>query len=224
MVLVVVFLVEVVLVEVGKMFEKIKSVLGDNLVSIIKYDVGFVERFLFVLKDIDILVLDKVKPFFQPVFLFLTKESVVNGVDVFPLEFFNIKTDHEVVFGEDVFKGLEFDKEHIRRQLEFEFRSKLIHLRQEYLSLKGKGLRSVIFAAVPVLTPLLKGMAFLKNISVSEDGLIDKVSHAFDEDLSVLKDIELLKQKNSRMVDEDLLVQRLMLLLKNLGAKLDKLS
>ena len=69
-VLVVVFLVEVVLVEVGKMFEKIKSVLGDNLVSIIKYDVGFVERFLFVLKDIDILVLDRLSLFFSLFFFF----------------------------------------------------------------------------------------------------------------------------------------------------------
>ena len=79
--------------------KEIKNIIGDNLISTIKYNVGFIENFLFVLKDIDILALDKIKPFNKSNYLFLTEESILNGVDVFPLEFYNIKTNYKVLQG-----------------------------------------------------------------------------------------------------------------------------
>ncbi len=204
--------------------KEIKNIIGDNLISTIKYNVGFIENFLFVLKDIDILALDKIKPFNKSNYLFLTEESILNGVDVFPLEFYNIKTNYKVLQGEDIIKKLKFDKEHIRRELEFQFRSKLINLRQEYLNLKERQLKNLIFAAIPALTPMLKGMAFLKNLKTDDKDLIEKVSKAYDEDLSILKQIEEIKSKNEKIKDEEDFIQRLITLLENLSNKLDSLS
>ena len=39
--------------------------------------------------------------------LFLTKEYILNALDVFPVEFSEIKEQHKLIFGEDVFKDLE---------------------------------------------------------------------------------------------------------------------
>lgn len=203
--------------------EKLKSILGDDLISIIKYKTGFQESYLFILKKINIKILDKIKEEYKNNYLFLTENSIKDGTDVFPLEFYNMKTEHEVLFGEDIVADLKFNKEHIRRELEFEFRSKLIHLRQEYLATKEKDLQTLIISAIPALTPMLKGMAFLKKINVDEDDLITKIGKAFDEDISVLKMISEKKEKNEKIKDEKTIIRKLMELLQNLSEKLDKL-
>lgn len=221
MVLVEDFQEEVAQVADGKIKE-IKQKLGNNLISIVKYKVGFIENILFILNKIGIEELDKIKADFEENHLFLTKKSIINGTDVFPLEFYNIKTGREILYGQDIFKDLEFDKENIRRELEFEFRSKLLHLRQEYLSLKENDIQKLIFSAIPTLTPILKGMAFLKGIKVNENNIIEKVGDAFEENLLILKDIEILKKKNEKIKNKEEYIQKLMKILKNLGDKLDK--
>ena len=71
---------------------------------------------------------------------------------------------------------------------------------------------------------MLKGMAFLKNLKTDDKDLIEKVSKAYDEDLSILKQIEEIKSKNEKIKDEEDFIQRLITLLENLSNKLDSLS
>jgi hypothetical protein len=206
----------------GKM-EKMKNILGKNLISILKYKTGDIENFLFVLKELNIDDLDLIKENFKENWVFLTEDTIKNGTDVFPLEFYNIKTCYELVYGKDIFKDISFKKEDIRRQLEFEFRSKLIHLRQEYISLKEKDIEKVLFSAIPALTPVLKGMAFLKGIKFDENNVVEKAGEAFGVDLFVLKELENLRKRKEKIKNDRECVMKLMKILKNLGEKVDKL-
>jgi len=52
--------------------------------------------------------------------------------DVFPMEFLDIKTQHRVLFGEEVFATLPIDGRNLRFQAEHEARSKLMRLRAIY--------------------------------------------------------------------------------------------
>ncbi len=60
-----------------------------------------------------------------------------SSLDVFPLEFLNFQLAHLAIYGEDLFAGLEIDRQELRVQCERELKGKLIWLHRIYLSSMG---------------------------------------------------------------------------------------
>lgn len=129
---------------------KIKEILGENLVTLAEYYTGDQKRLIAVCKTLDLNVLRKLKQGKEHLLLF-TEEEISRGADVFPVEFLNIRHDYKIHYGEDLLKNINISKRNLRFQLEFEFRSKLIHLRSEYLLSGNRELESLILSAVPAL-------------------------------------------------------------------------
>lgn len=123
-----------------------------------------------VLKEMDLAFLDKVahlgkkyrkKGIAAP--LIMTPEYIQRSLDVFPIEFLNFKLIHETVFGQDIFSELEIAKSDLRMQCEREIKSKLIWLRQSFISSMGdrKLLLENITASISGFIPLFRGIIFL---------------------------------------------------------------
>lgn len=205
--------------------DEIKELFGENLVCIAEYGKDNVQEVI-VLKELNSKVLNDSKAKLQNYFkktkkfpLLLTKEELTDGMDVFPLDFLNIKLNHKILFGEDVFKDLKFDKKHIRRQLEFEFRSKLINLRQSYMVVKSdKELRLIVEKSIPTLLPMLNGLLFLKGKDVPED--IGEILNLTEKEYGI-KIFALKKIKESIDSDREGAVRELVDLLSELGQILD---
>jgi hypothetical protein len=70
--------------------------------------------------------------------LVMTPEYIRDSLDAFPIEFFDFKLIHKTVFGTDLFATLEIARAPLRLQAERELKTKLIHLRQGYISSLGK--------------------------------------------------------------------------------------
>ena len=70
--------------------------------------------------------------------LIMTPGYIDKSIDVFPVEFLNIKLLHCTVFGNDIFKELAIPTSDLRRQCERELKVKLIGLRQGYISAAGE--------------------------------------------------------------------------------------
>ncbi len=70
--------------------------------------------------------------------LFVTDIYLKSSLDVFPIEFFNIKAHHKLVYGQDLIKGIEIKKSDLRRECEREIKGKLLHLRQGYFVSQAK--------------------------------------------------------------------------------------
>ena len=70
--------------------------------------------------------------------LVMTPEYVRTSLDAFPVEFLDFKLIHKTVYGPDIFATLELAKAPLRLQAEREIKTKLIHLRQGYISSLGK--------------------------------------------------------------------------------------
>lgn len=201
--------------------EKIKEILGDNLVSLVEYQTGTDVTHLAVCRDLDFETLQKLKQL-EEIPLLLTKKELVDGVDVFPIEFLNIKQHHTILHGEDFLKDIHVSKEHLRHQLEFEIRSKLIHLRGEYLQYKDKDLEALILAAVPTLAPLLGALLYLKNLQDTPD-MFTAVSDGYGVDTHVLKDIYDIRRNDAQFrEDRDQYIRSLIKILSDIGEIVDE--
>lgn len=64
----------------------------------------------------------------------MTPGYIASSADVFPVEFLSFRLLHETVYGEDILKDIALHPEHLRQQCERELKSKLVGLRQGYLS------------------------------------------------------------------------------------------
>ena len=78
--------------------------------------------------------------------LFLTKDYVIASTDVFPIEFFQIKENNIVIFGEDIFGPLRIDGENLRLFCEQQIKGKLVRVRQAYLEigLRQAGIKHIL--------------------------------------------------------------------------------
>jgi hypothetical protein len=190
-----------------KMYEKIidmlKEQLGDDLLCAVKFGTeGESNNFLCILEKIDFSTLEQLKTIIQSqkekiVPLFFTKNELKNAADVFPLEFLDIQHPHELLYGEDLVSSIKIEKKHVRRELESELRSKLIHLRENYVWIKkDKELKSLMIAALPSLMPLFYGLLFLKNTKPPTEliSLFDAVSEKYKFNVEILRKIKLLRE------------------------------
>ena len=78
--------------------------------------------------------------------VYFTVSELESAADVFPIEFHRMETARKVLYGRDVLQGLKISDEHLRHQVEYELRSKLILLRRQYIpaSASVEGLLSLM--------------------------------------------------------------------------------
>jgi len=70
--------------------------------------------------------------------LVMTPEYIRNSLDAFPVEFLDFKLIHKTIYGADILRDVEIAMPTLRLQCEREVKSKLIHVRQGYISSLGK--------------------------------------------------------------------------------------
>ena len=97
--------------------------------------------------------------------LIMTPEYIKTSLDVFPMEFLNIKLLHKTLYGEDIFESLKIDPSDLRLQCERELKVRLIGLRQGYLSCSGdeKILADMFIDSFSGYIPLFKSIIVLRN-------------------------------------------------------------
>jgi hypothetical protein len=92
--------------------------------------------------------------------LFLTVEHMRTSSDVFPVEFLEMRDGHVVIYGDEVFDGLDIGFENLRLECEEQLKGMLIRLRQAFLEVgkDAKELTGVLLDSISSLTPVLRGV------------------------------------------------------------------
>lgn len=95
--------------------------------------------------------------------LVMTPSYIEQSLDAFPIEFFDFKLIHVTVHGGDILAGLSIQKQHLRLQCEREVKTKLIGLRQGYLSSLGrkKDLAALLVRSFTGSMPLFRAIISL---------------------------------------------------------------
>ncbi len=94
----------------------------------------------------------------HPLPLYFTKEEIIDAADVFPIEFLDMSEHHRVLHGARVFDGFHVVKTHLRHQVEYELRGKLIRLRGLYIpaSRSGERLQRLMTDSLPNFLTLFR--------------------------------------------------------------------
>jgi predicted nucleotidyltransferase len=132
--------------------KELNQELGTNLVSVVLYGSAVRGEYVRTRSDLNLMLVFKklnLEHITQvgklmhrkvrkqaPQIVFWTEEELTNAWDVFPLEFEDIMANHRCLVGKNPFTKRKVDKKHMRYQLEFELRSKLLNLRDSWLSLR----------------------------------------------------------------------------------------
>ncbi len=132
--------------------------------------------------------------------LIMTPEYIINSLDVFPLEFLNIKLLHKTVFGEDLFKDMEINPSDLRLQCERELKVRMIGLRQGYISSAGnKTLLAKMFAgSFSGYIPLFRGIILVsgKEPPLKNDDVLKTLESVSGVNTDVFKQV--LEQKRHK--------------------------
>ncbi len=161
--------------------QKLLESLGENAVSIlvygsaagVNYNPGISNINLAVIvRQIDFSVLKQCQAVFKKgqekriaTPLLLTKDYIQGSLDVFPLEYCEIKANHIVIFGEDFFKDLDIPLKDLRLLCEQQIKGKLLNLRQAYLGLgeHREHYKELLIALLGDLLPVFRQLIVFKG-------------------------------------------------------------
>ena len=134
--------------------ERLKSAGGANLVSVVLYGSALSPDFhpeysdlnvLCVMGELSAQTLAAMSPAADwwtgkknPMPLFFSKDELLTGADIFPIELLDMQRRHRLLYGEDLLKGLDVPLTLHRIQVEHDLRTNLLRLRQHYLAVRGK--------------------------------------------------------------------------------------
>jgi hypothetical protein len=140
--------------------------------------------------------------------LIMTPEYILNSLDVFPMEFLNIRLLHETVFGEDLFQNLVIDRSDLRLQCERELKVRLIGLRQGYLSATGdaKILTDLFINTIAGYIPLFRSIIHIlgKEPPLKNEDVLTVLAKVSGVDTYVFNTILKQKKQKTKMVIKEL--------------------
>lgn len=127
--------------------------------------------------------------------LIMTPEYIERSLDVFPVEFLDLKLIHSTIHGRDFFSGLSINKSLLRLQCERELKSKLIHLHQGYISSSGKprAANLLMMDAYPGFFPLFRAMLAIVQMNrtppLRKEEVLSRIEASFGVYLGPLRKI-----------------------------------
>jgi len=183
--------------------QELRQLLADELIAVALYGSGAGANFVSGVSDLNVVivikaarfeVLQKLQPriatwhqmgFALP--LLMDREFLQRSRDVFPMEFHDIKEQHRLLWGEDVFQELVINTHHLRFQAEYEARSKLLRLQGLYLECAGdlSRLRTLMLDSLKTFLILMRnlirmrGKGGLLNYTEVLDQFEQRFQHSF---------------------------------------------
>jgi len=127
----------------------LKDIYGDGLVSVMLYGSAASGEYASISSNINLaIILDNTgmpnvakasglinKGKFRIISpVFFTEKYIESSLDVFPVEFLDMKENRMVLYGKDCMKGLEVEAKNLRFQCEQELKSKLINIKTAYIA------------------------------------------------------------------------------------------
>ncbi len=224
------------------------SVLGANLISMALTGSVITKDFMpqssdinsaLVLREMDFKVLDglsvlgrkyRKKRIRAP--LLMTPEYIERSLDVFPVEFLDMKVLHRTVYGQDMLSDLKVEKPMLRIQCERDLKSRLINLRQGYI--KSIGLKGVLLKLIldsysgffPLFRAIIYMVQDLGVPPIAKKEILNTVEDVYGVDMSCFRKVmELKGQRRPKLGPDETsrLFQEVYRVIESLAVKVDEI-
>lgn len=221
--------------------DKLKSIYGDALVSVVIYGSAssgdYAEKYsninlAVVLKDTSItsikkasrLILTNKYSIINPIFF--TQDYIKKSLDVFPIEFLDIKENHSVLYGIDPFKDIQVDLKNLRFQCEHDIKSNILNIKKAFLGARRKALlKNVLFKSLTSSIHIFRNLLRLngKVPSYKKDDVLNDISCEFNLDVSGLRKMLDARNSNSKLsaLDIEYYFEELVRILECISEKID---
>ncbi|HXY55317.1 MAG TPA: hypothetical protein VEM40_11675 [Nitrospirota bacterium] len=140
--------------------------------------------------------------------LVMTPEYIQDSRDAFPIEFLDFKLIHKTVYGGDIFRDIEIARQPLRLQAEREIKTKLMGLRQGYISSLGKKepLATLLVRSITGSMALFRAIISLlgKEPPVARAEVIKTYESATDIQADIFTELLLLKSGEMKPSDHEL--------------------
>ncbi|EFK95037.1 protein containing Nucleotidyltransferase domain [sediment metagenome] len=228
-----------------KFVEQIKEAYGTDLISIILYGSTVTGEMTRQHSDYNILLIFNsftfshlralTKPIRKwvkaghPVPLMFTKERLLKSLDVFPIEFSDIKQSHKILFGEDPFVAMQLTNQHLRHECEYVLKSTLLKLRQEYMSaaFDGNKIKALLVGSLSAVLTVFRHVLKLLAVEppVKKLDALNILSEKLDIDKSVFITIHEIKNGNkaAAKVSMDILMEKYVTEIEKIIEKVDNI-
>ncbi len=225
--------------------DKMVSLHGQSVISVFLYGSAAGENYIpkvsdinsaFIFKDISSTLLRKSHTLIADALrqriatpLFLTLDYIRVSLDVFPIEFLDMKEHHIVLYGEDLLKDLEIQTGHLRLFCEQQLKGKFIRIRQAYLEIGGKPPRmeALLKDSMNSLFPVLRNLLRLKGYvpPVNKEQILKDVSREFQLDEGLWLAIYHDRKNDGRIGKKNLdnVIMQYLTQIENLTARVDQL-
>ena len=139
--------------------------------------------------------------------LILTQAHILSSLDVFPIEFLEMKDNYVVVYGEDPLKDVVVQDTHVRLFCEQQIKGKLIRIHQAYIEdgNRASAVEALMKESLNTLIPVFRCLLRVKGIPVPLDkgDVLHKISEAFGVETSAMVSIWKDKKNDERILGRD---------------------
>lgn len=138
--------------------------------------------------------------------LFLTRKYIDSSLDVFPIEFLDIRETSLVLVGDDPFESVDLNSSSLRLECEQQLKGALLRTRQAYLELglTQRGLERVLSESLNSLIPVFRAMLVLKGVTPSrgKQAILGSTCEAFGVASGTFEGILKLRLERKRVSPE----------------------
>ncbi|WP_035588350.1 hypothetical protein [Hippea jasoniae] len=180
--------------------EQLKNEFKERLISVGLHNVGVTS---FINKNGVFIVLDRVEPEdllaikriykkFKKTYstpLVVNERFFKDAADVFCMEMLEFKENGEILYGKNVLEDIDVNDENLRRQIEFELRSKLLNLKGAFidLPLERRIVDNIAYRSMYNFLLILRNLLRLKGKLINDATLIEVFEETFGVSLEAFK-------------------------------------
>jgi len=139
--------------------------------------------------------------------LFVDPAYVESSINVFPIEFLDMKARYRILHGQDFLRDLRVNLEHLRFQCEQELKGKMLKLRQMYLEGSGSEARlaALLSKSIGTFMVFFRALLHLKQTPAphSAEKTLDSLSR-LGLPVAAMRKVYDLKRKAAGLADDDL--------------------
>jgi predicted nucleotidyltransferase len=139
--------------------------------------------------------------------VFFTEEYIKSSLDVFPIEFLDMKENRFVLYGKDVVSAITIDTKNLRFQCELELKSKLVNIKGHYLAADDrKSHEQLLFRTLTSALHIMRNILRLKGVEppYRKAEILSEVERCCGVDTTVFSEILWAKSKNMTLTRKEI--------------------